>query len=182
MAKKTTAAERIAKADLKRKAAAEEAKLRAQGKKANAVKRLVNGFSSIPQSWAHLAAKHLDKDECVAQPMWGTYFRVQDSCDRRRIEEMLVDPFEVEAAKAELADTGESDVGEIARKLLEDGLESGSEEAELVSSGWRAVSDTGIWAREFDGNLLLGIHGCGYDFFESHWTPLYNALGYGWYK
>jgi len=51
----------------------------------------------------------------------------------------------------------------------------------MATDGWRAVADTGMLARDFDDELLLGVHGCGYDFFEAHWEPLYDALGYQWH-
>lgn len=52
---------------------------------------------------------------------------------------------------------------------------------ELAYSGWQMVGDSGVLIREFDDELLLGIHGAGYDFFEAHWAPLYDALGYQWH-
>jgi hypothetical protein len=54
------------------------------------------------------------------------------------------------------------------------------EEDELYGS--QEVGDTGISAFEIDGELVLGINGAGYDFYEQHWTPLYNALGYEWHE
>jgi len=44
------------------------------------------------------------------------------------------------------------------------------------------VGSTGILAHEVDGFLLLGINGAGYGFYESHWEPLYQALGYKWHE
>ena len=46
----------------------------------------------------------------------------------------------------------------------------------------REVGETGISAFEIDGELVLGINGAGYDFYEHHWIPLYEALGYGWHE
>ena len=45
------------------------------------------------------------------------------------------------------------------------------------------VADCGfrIYEQE-DYGLLLGIDGAGYDFYESHWIPLYNARGLQWHK
>jgi hypothetical protein len=54
------------------------------------------------------------------------------------------------------------------------------EEDELYGS--YEVADTGISAFEIDGELVLGIHGAGYDFYEHHWIPLYEALGYEWHQ
>jgi hypothetical protein len=48
--------------------------------------------------------------------------------------------------------------------------------------GTEEVGDTGISAFEIDGELVLGINGAGYDFYEHHWIPLYTALGYAWHE
>lgn len=32
-----------------------------------------------------------------------------------------------------------------------------------------------------NGYLWLGINGAGYDFYEKHWIPLYDFLGYHWH-
>ena len=33
-----------------------------------------------------------------------------------------------------------------------------------------------------DYGYIFGIDGCGYDFYESHWVPLYRARGLKWHK
>ena len=43
------------------------------------------------------------------------------------------------------------------------------------------VGDTGIVAQYVDEELVLGIDGAGYSFYDSHWFPLYIALGYQWH-
>jgi hypothetical protein len=48
--------------------------------------------------------------------------------------------------------------------------------------GCQEVGQTGISAFDIDGQLVLGINGAGYDFYEHHWIPLYEALGYGWHE
>lgn len=32
-----------------------------------------------------------------------------------------------------------------------------------------------------DGGLYIGIDGAGYDFYEAHWEPLYDAMGLRWH-
>jgi hypothetical protein len=54
------------------------------------------------------------------------------------------------------------------------------EEDELYGS--EEVGNTGIFAFDIDGEIVLGIHGAGYDFYEHHWIPLYEALGYAWHE
>ncbi len=48
--------------------------------------------------------------------------------------------------------------------------------------GSQEVGETGISAFEIDGELVLGINGAGYNFYEHHWLPLYEALGYAWHE
>lgn len=43
------------------------------------------------------------------------------------------------------------------------------------------VPGTGVFAWEIDGELVLGIHGAGYDFYAEHWSKLYDALEYRWH-
>ena len=33
-----------------------------------------------------------------------------------------------------------------------------------------------------DLGVFIGINGAGYDFYEAHWTPLYDARGLKWHK
>jgi hypothetical protein len=55
------------------------------------------------------------------------------------------------------------------------------EDAEDELYGTQEVGETGISAFEIDGELVLGVNGAGYDFYENHWIPLYLALGYQWH-
>jgi hypothetical protein len=54
------------------------------------------------------------------------------------------------------------------------------EEDELYGS--EEVGTTGIFAFAIDEEVVLGINGAGYDFYEHHWIPLYEALGYAWHE
>jgi hypothetical protein len=48
--------------------------------------------------------------------------------------------------------------------------------------GCQEVGQTGIYAFEIYGKLVLELNGAGYDFYEHHWIPLYEALGYHWHE
>jgi len=48
--------------------------------------------------------------------------------------------------------------------------------------GTQKVSGTGIYAWDVGDKLVLGINGAGYDFYESHWIPLYETLEYNWHE
>lgn len=44
------------------------------------------------------------------------------------------------------------------------------------------LRECGIWAYESDElGVLIGIDGAGYDFYENHWIPLYEARGLQWH-
>jgi len=170
-----------------------------------AVRRLISGFDAIPADWAALAAKHKDEDEFLALPMWGTLFLV-GNMDRGNIEKLLIDPvpkdihgligfmedygiepeavnaMELIALSASALDEIDDDVVcDLRATVLEEWRDSGDEDAMLATCGWYDVGSTGIIAREIDGELLLGINGAGYSFFDSHWVLLYDELGYSWH-
>lgn len=92
------------------------------------------------------------RGEFLPLPMWGTVFMPTDSADVTRIERLLR-PIDV----------------------------SDEDDQLFADSGWREIADTGIYAVEFDDELLLGIHGAGYSFYDHHWSKLYDALGYHWH-
>ncbi|MCA9068800.1 MAG: hypothetical protein KDA84_07755 [Planctomycetaceae bacterium] len=119
-----------------------------------AVHRLVDSFSQIPARWIEKLSHDSDLDGPIALPMWGTLFAPNNPADVSNITNLL--------------------------KKFEPNIDN-DEMATLALSGWQEVADTGIYAREFDDELLLGIHGAGYDFYDHHWSKLYDALGYQWH-
>lgn len=169
-----------------------------------AIRRLVNGFSLIPGEW--IAAVAEKNGEYISLPMWGTLFKVDDSCDHSNIEKLMrhlgpmgcetidelmefaedyglefdIAPLKALAAAAD--DVDEYDIREIASEMSDAWRETDVEEAFFSADGWMAVGDTGILAIEFDGYLLLGINGAGYSFHDSHWSRLYDELGYKWHE
>jgi hypothetical protein len=167
----------------------------------DAAHRLVEGWDAIPQEWAALVAQHIDGDECVAMPMWGTLFKV--GMDKGNISKWLqpmgvnsdddVDDIqefieerglEIDIEDYNLGDEEDPDydIDELVMAVNDAWRDSMDEDCFLADTGWQRVSDTGVLAREFDGHLLLGINGAGYDFYESHWIPLYKTLDYSWHK
>lgn len=59
---------------------------------------------------------------------------------------------------------------------------------ERVDEDWardnaQAVSACGFRVYEAeDGEVFIGINGAGYDFYETHWIPLYEARGLQWHE
>lgn len=158
-------------------------------------------FPSIPQSWAALAAEHLD-DAQPDMPAWGWVWRVKDSAFESRIRDLLrpVGPGTVEEAdeaveegslgvdRDDYVDDDDGDLDEdayveaVRETWLERAMDRGNDMAILGHVGWQRVGDTGFLAREIDGNLVLGIHGAGYGFMDEHWIPLYRALELRWHE
>lgn len=44
------------------------------------------------------------------------------------------------------------------------------------------MADCGFRIYEIDEGIIFGIDGAGYDFYESHWIPLYKQRGLNWHK
>ena len=116
-----------------------------------AVHRLLDSFSQIPARWVQELAHF--KHNYLPFPMWGTLFMPLDHIDVDGIQRLF--------------------------KTIE--CDDDGDLQELRDAGWHAVGDTGILAIYFEDELLLGINGAGYDFYEAHWAPLYQALGYHWH-
>ncbi len=122
-------------------------------RKRAAVHRLVDSFSRIPGRWIETLAERIG--ECLPLPMWGTLFAPNESADVSSLKQHY---------------------GRVS------GTDGDEDLACLESAGWRGVAGTGVLAVEFDGVLLLGIHGAGHSFYSHHWEPLYDALGYEWHR
>lgn len=75
----------------------------------------------------------------------------------------------------------EDDVHNI-RELFEEITVENEEDQAFADAGWKEVGHTGIYAIEYDDELLLGIEGAGYDFYANHWSKLYDALGHQWHE
>jgi len=49
--------------------------------------------------------------------------------------------------------------------------------------GLQLMADCGFRIYESeDWGYIFGIDGCGYDFYEDHWIPLYKARGLRWHE
>jgi len=162
------------------------------------VKRFANrSFANIPGEWVALAAKHLDEDEYLPLPMWGTLFRCDDFAPNiaGMLCSALPEDSEAQTLRAFAEDKGldfdepedledltcEDWLAHARSELLQDWFESDDERAHFEGWGWQSVGSTGFLAREIDGSLFLGVHGAGYDFHEAHWSALYLALGLRWH-
>jgi hypothetical protein len=51
-----------------------------------------------------------------------------------------------------------------------------------VRGNLEIMRECGFWVYESDElGILFGINGAGYDFYKSHWIPLYKARGLQWH-
>ena len=56
-------------------------------------------------------------------------------------------------------------------------------DAEWIKENAEKVAELGFIVYETDEiGVFLGINGAGYDFFQHHWVPLYNARGLKWHE
>ena len=54
---------------------------------------------------------------------------------------------------------------------------------EYLGPHLQEIADCGFRIYQSDDfGILLGIDGCGYDFWTAHWEPLYKARGLKWHK
>jgi len=127
-------------------------------KKRDAVKRMVDSMSYIPYGWLEHIKEGLA--EYFPDPMWGTIWLAGDNkgCFEEIMKEYDLDNEE---------------------KLDED---EGEECAELICGGWHELGDSGVFVRELDEELLVGINGAGYNFYQAHWEKLYEAVGFLWHE
>ena len=52
-----------------------------------------------------------------------------------------------------------------------------------VKENLETIRECGLWVYESDElGIIIGINGAGYDFYENHWMPLYNARGLKWHS
>ena len=112
----------------------------------------------LVDSFSQIPSRWIEKlsehqGEWLALPMWSTLFVPKYPTDMRSIEK-LMQPIETENEDHE----------------------------SMRDTGWQEVAGTGIYAVWFDDELLLGIHGAGYDFYSQHWEKLYDALEYHWHE
>ena len=63
-------------------------------------------------------------------------------------------------------------------------MPSHSTDERWINNNRELVADLGFTICENyeNGWLCLGIDGAGYDFYEAHWLPLYEARGLHWHK
>lgn len=140
----------------------------------NSLRRL---YASRPTSsdMLHDQSK-LDAVECFTRSLSFIPGGWLEECLRARGE-----PFAIPICHGLFLVDEPSVANRIKRHFCDDVFNEDDDRLRLIESGWNSIRSTGLFGREIDGFVVLGIDGLGYDFFEAHWEPLYDLLGYKWH-
>jgi len=123
--------------------------------KDQAVHRMVELMSAIPQEWVKIVAEHYEEYPCL--PMWGTMF--------------IENHFSTDYLLSRTKEMSKENFGDDFDEEME------GERVFVYEDG----SPTNIYLYEVDGKSLIGIHGAGYSFYDSTWITLYDILGLKWH-
>lgn len=151
--------------------------------KDQAVKQMVKEFQAIPQDWVRIIMEH--HNEYHALPMWDTMFIVDDwfgrtlmsKCRRMVGSKDEVNPLEGETEEEQkrIQDAIDDDDDSVLQEYIDE--EMGGELCLLDSSG----SPTAVFVYEVDGQVLVGINGAGWNFYDGAWDKVYDALELKWH-
>jgi hypothetical protein len=151
--------------------------------KDEAVKKMVDGFSGIPQEWVRIVLEHYG--EYHALPVWGTMFIVDFWGEKlyKNARVMLGDKSEL---YEEYANDKES-LAIIEKAIAENDWCTLENYIDEEMSGERCILDkdgntTAMFIYEIDGNYVIGINGAGWDFYSGVWDKLYDIIGLQWNK
>lgn len=173
--------------------------------KRQAVEKMVDGFNAVKQSLIEKAYPYCDGfDEITPQKIY-----VGDTVDYVGDEYCLGDDtcltvIGVHGDVLVLELTNEDDVEDYGQEIEVRRNECEWEENDyrdgwLPMWGWlwtvdsftekwiynnlEKMADLGFRIYEDeDAEIFIGIDGAGYDFYEEHWIPLYDAMGLQWHK
>lgn len=113
-------------------------------------------LQAIPQEWVKIVADSFG--ECHAYPMWGTMFIMgwpdKEGFIKKHCKLM---------AKSHFQDEFDEEM-----------------QGEMVVVD-KDGSPTSIYAYELDDQVLLGVNGAGFDFYDGVWDRLYDILELKWH-
>ena len=172
--------------------------------KKQAVGQMVKGFNAIKQSLIAKAYPYCDGfDEITSQEIYvgDTVYYIGTGFD---LDDCNLQVLDVQGNEVVLEITNEDDIENYGYEaIVVDRTDCEGEEKYrdgwLPMWGWMwtvdsctehfirnnlaTVADLGFRIYEDeDGDIFIGIDGAGYDFYEAHWTPLYDAMGLQWHK
>ena len=161
----------------------------------DATREWVGGFNAIPYSVVAKLAEHSQYCDImeITPPKIGdmAYFK----CDE--VEIIARDTNDIHKLIVRDKDCNEFEVNEndldVERDSylpmwgtlwsFDDNIDDAWLDEEHIGNGLHLMADCGFRIYESeDYGYIFGIDGCGYDFYESHWIPLYKARGLKWHK
>lgn len=154
----------------------------------------VNEFNAFPQSMIEkLMSLEPDEWHEITPPATGNHVYIYDGGDYGEIIDILTNEDEENIYRIEV------DNGEII-EIVANGFEVIRDDLlPMWGTLWQFSDSCDNWWIEEDDGLqkmvecgfriyqhdewgyFFGIDGCGYDFYEAHWIPLYKARGLQWY-
>lgn len=139
-------------------------------------------LKSLPTNWVQLVLEHGEDKSFRTLPMWGWMWLMEweDFDDFTKEHCVMMDRDSMKSHYFEKI--GESDVHDEtkATEWIEDNYD------EEMDGEWAVLDKDGdptnIYAYEVEGQLVIGVHGAGYNFYDfGVWDRLYDALGLKWH-
>ena len=167
-----------------------------------AAREWVRGFDAIPQDVVIKLMNHSEYSDFseITPPAIGDQAYVWAECEHHRDYVTIIGRNE-DNPKILKVRSEEDEEYEIHEDLIEverdgglpmwgtmwafdDGIDNSWLNCEFEGKdGLRLMADCGFRIYESeDYDFVFGIDGCGYDFYEDHWIPLYKARGLHWHK
>ena len=153
-----------------------------------AVHEWVNSFNAIPQRMIEKLMEYDTDDtwEEITKPTVGS--RVYTDCDEGEVIDMDGDDYIVETDDGEKVTVSEDEITLAFDSSLpmwgtmwsfDDMCDDYWVEEQ---DGLQKLSDCGFRVyRSEEYGIFFGIDGAGYDFYQAHWIPLYEARGLHWH-
>lgn len=156
-----------------------------------ATEKWVDGFNAIPQAVIEklIAYNGLDEVREITPPTIGDRVYVYTLSDDGEItnydEESGLYTVELDTGKVVEVEEGDFEVGRDGGLPMWGTMWSFGESIDdwwVERGGLKAMANCGfrVYEQE-DFGYIFGIDGAGYDFYESHWIPLYKARGLRWH-
>lgn len=155
----------------------------------DAAYKWVNGFNAIPQELIIKAYGRDNIDELIEITPIATGDRVWSNEYQEECEVISIDREEETIIIEVNGEEVETDLNDISpeRESLLPMWGTMWTFGERIDEDWalnnlEIIADCGFRVYESDElGLYFGIDGAGYDFYESHWIPLYKARGLKWH-
>lgn len=159
--------------------------------KKEAVEQFVErDLSGIPQEWVKIVMEHHDIYEPL--PMWGTMWVCNFPGAERLYENARVMAGDYDYLRQILKEAGGEELySDTEREMLTEALEKDDysvleQYVDEEMDGARCILGrdgytTSLFIYDIEGEYVIGINGAGFNFFDSVWPSLYDAIGLQWH-